>query len=284
MTGHELESSRLVLVALGLVVGLLGGTFGVGGSFIAGPALFLLGMPFNAVVGTDLAHIAGKSLAAARHHHARGHVDRRLAALLVPTTVAGVELGARVLEHMRRSGESALLATLYAALLAFLGVFVLVESWRAHSREKEPPAALRHVSLGPDMHFPVSRVRGSILAVCGIGLVSGFLGGIFGGGLGFLRMPALVYLLGIPTRVAIGTDLLEVIVSSGYGAFTHALKGNVDFGVALTMQAGGVLGSRFGARVTAHVRESTLRVAFAPLPLLGAALVVYRLMSGTAQP
>ncbi len=283
MTGHDLESSRLVLVALGLVVGLLGGTFGVGGSFIAGPALFLLGMPFNAVVGTDLAHIAGKSLAAARHHHARGHVDRRLAALLVPTTVGGVELGARVLEHMRRSGESALLATLYALLLAALGVFVLVESWRARKRPERPAARL-DVWLGPDMHFPVSRVRGSILAVCGIGLVSGFLGGIFGGGLGFLRMPALVYLLGIPTRIAIGTDLLEVIVSSGYGALTHALRGNVDFGVALTMQAGGVLGSRFGARVTAHVRESTLRVAFAPLPLVGAVLVVYRLASGTAQP
>ncbi len=282
------DGSPLVLALLGLVVGILGGAFGVGGSFLAGPVLFLLGMPLHYVVGTDLAHIAGKSLIAARHHDARGNVDRKLAAMLVPTTVAGVELGARSLVVLQRSGHTDVIAAAYALLLTLLAVFIFVEGVRARRRRRQNGEPLigsaASAALGAEVDLPGSRRRGSIFLIAIIGVVSGFLGGLLGGGVGYARMPALVYLLGVPTKVAIGTDLLEVIVSAGYGAFTHALKGNVDFAAALTMQVGGVIGSRFGVHLTTKVREATLRAAFAPLPLIGAALVVLRLLRGGAEP
>jgi uncharacterized membrane protein YfcA len=93
-------------------------------------------------------------------------------------------------------------------------------------------------------------------------------------------MPALVFLLGVPTHVAVGTDLCEIVLSAGYGTLTHAWKGNVDFAVAFVMLAGGVIGARVGARLTTRVSAPTLRLAFAPLPLVGAILIAARVLRG----
>lgn len=289
-----LEASPWTLAALGLSVGILGGAFGVGGSFLAGPALYLLGMRLPFVVGTDLAHIAGKSIVAARQHSRQRQLDGRLAALLVPPTLVGVEAGAEVLEALKRAGETSVVALVYAILLVGLSVLLAVEGALARRRAAREEARGRRPRreralalagflrrrLGPTVWLPVAQVRAPIVAVAATGLVSGFVGGLLGGGAGYVRMPSLVFLLGIPTHVAIGTDLGEIVVSASFGTLTHAWKGNVDFPVALVMLAGGVVGARAGAQLTARLRGPTLRLAFSPLPLAGAALILLRLRRG----
>jgi len=110
--------------------------------------------------------------------------------------------------------------------------------------------------------------------------VGGVFSGFLGGGAGYVRMPAMVYLLGVPTHVAVGTDLFEVVISAGYGTFTHALKGNVDILIALVMHTGAAIGAQIGATLTQYFHGTRIRLAFVPLPLLGAALIVYSLITG----
>ncbi|HZV02955.1 MAG TPA: sulfite exporter TauE/SafE family protein, partial [Planctomycetota bacterium] len=199
-------------------------------------------------------------------------VDFKVAAVMIPPTLAGVEVGARVLVWLHESGKIDIVAWTYAVLLASLGVGIFIEG--LHARQKAEPRRGRS---------PVDR-RGMILLVALVGLASGFMGGLLGGGAGYLRLPALVYLIGLPTKTAVGTDLCEVVVSASYGAITHGLKGNVDFPVALAMQAGGVVGARLGARLTTVVRGATLRVSFSPLPIIGAALTILRILRRDAAP
>jgi uncharacterized membrane protein YfcA len=110
--------------------------------------------------------------------------------------------------------------------------------------------------------------------------VGGLFSGFLGGGAGYIRMPSMVYLLGVPTHVAIGTDLFEIIISAGYGTVRHALHGNVDVLIALVMQTGAAVGAQIGANLTQYFTGPRIRLAFAPLPLIGALLVVYGLITG----
>ncbi len=115
-------------------------------------------------------------------------------------------------------------------------------------------------------------------------LVVAYIGGVFsgflGGGAGYIRMPAMVYILGVPTHVAVGTDLFEVVISASYGTFSHALKGNVDILIALVMHTGAAIGAQIGATLTQYFHGARIRLAFVPLPLLGAGLILYSLITG----
>jgi uncharacterized protein len=117
-----------------------------------------------------------------------------------------------------------------------------------------------------------------IILIVAVG--AGFLAGFLGGGAGYLRMPLLVYVLGVPTKVAVGTDLFEVAVSASYGTISHAIKGNVDILIALVMHTGAAVGAQIGVRLTDFFRGPKIRLAFSPLPLIGAALIVYGLLTG----
>jgi hypothetical protein len=117
----------------------------------------------------------------------------------------------------------------------------------------------------------------SVWAVFGVGLVTGFLAGTLGVGGGFVRVPLLVYAIGIPTHVAVGTDLFEIVISAGFGTLTHAAKGNVDVLMALTMHTGAALGAQIGATATRFFTGPRIRLLFSGLPLVGAVLVIIRL-------
>jgi uncharacterized membrane protein YfcA len=137
------------------------------------------------------------------------------------------------------------------------------------------------IRLRPMVSLPVSGVESiSVWPSLGVGFATGVLAGMLGVGGGFIRMPAWVYLLGIPTHVAVGTDLFEIVFSAGYGTVTHALKGNVDVLMALVMQTGAAIGAQLGAQGTRYVSGPRLRIAFAFLPLLGAVLLIINLLSG----
>lgn len=281
------------LAGVGFVVGLLGGFFGVGGGFLAGPLMFLVGVPMNFVVGTDLAHMTGKSIVAARRHRVLGHVDIKLGVLMVLGTVPGVEVGARIIEALEASGTiNLVVGVAYIVILVAIGLFTAWEGLRAlrlvRSEQMDARDALAFqavtrrvllLRLPPFISFPDSGIDSiSVWVVIGAGLVTGVLAGMLGVGGGFVRMPMLVYLLGVPTHVAVGTDLFEIVISAGYGTVTHALKGNVDILMALVMQTGAAIGAQIGATATRYFAGPRIRLLFSSLPFLGAALMVLRLL------
>jgi hypothetical protein len=161
------------------------------------------------------------------------------------------------------------------------------------SRRKSPDAgkdksilshvakAIQGIQAAPMLHFPTSGIRRiSFWIILFVAFIGGVFSGFLGGGAGYIRMPLLVYLLGVPTHVAVGTDLFEVMISASYGTLSHAVKGNVDIMVALVMHTGAAIGAQIGAVGTQYFSGPKIRLAFAPLPLIGAALVIYRLAMG----
>ena len=141
--------------------------------------------------------------------------------------------------------------------------------------------AVHRISWPPHVKLPVSGIeRVSVWAILGVGFVGGLFSGFLGGGAGYIRMPCLVYVLGIPTHIAVGTDLFEIIISASYGTLTHALKGNVDILIALVMHTGAAIGAQVGASLTQYVVGPRIRMAFIPLPLIGAAILLHTLLAG----
>ncbi|HZC36852.1 MAG TPA: sulfite exporter TauE/SafE family protein [Chthoniobacterales bacterium] len=288
----------ITLVVLGFVVGVLGGFFGVGGSFLAGPALFALGVPFNFVVGTDLLHIVGKSLVAAREHHLLGHIDLKLAAFMVVGTIAGSETGVQAIEYLKRGAQvNWVVGIVSIVVFTLIGVFAGIEAWNAvklhrkgaleGDREKDRLAfgffarAMEGIQLPPHVQLQQSGIKSiSIWSIVLVSAIGGLFSGFLGGGAGYIRMPCLVYLLGIPTHIAVGTDLFEIIISAGYGAVRHAMNGNVDVLIALVMQTGAAIGAQTGANLTQYFSGPRIRLAFAPLPIIGAILVAQKLLRG----
>ncbi len=288
-----------VLVGLGFVIGVLGGFFGVGGSFLAGPALLLMGVPANFTVGTDLAHIVGKSVVGARRHWALGNVDLKLGGIMVGATVVGSELGARFLQRLKALGQiEGVISLSYIAVLIAISVFMTwegVATLRMQRRQGDRSDTggdkdvktdanafdavarrMQAVQLAPRVSLPTSKIEGiSLWIILLVALIGGFFSGFLGGGAGYIRLPTLVYLLGVPTHIAVGTDLFEVMISASYGTITHALKGNVDILLALVMNTGAAIGAQIGALGTQYFRGPKIRLAFVPLPLIGAALVAW---------
>jgi hypothetical protein len=290
----DVTINPILLISVGFLVGILGGFFGVGGGFLAGPMMFWTGVPMNFVVGTDLAHMTGKSIVAARRHRSLGHVDLKLGLYMVLGTIVGVEIGARIIEVLQVSGAIDItIGITYIIILVCISIFTGWESIRAIQMVRTDQIdvqdaigftglakRIQAVNIPPMVSFPVSGIECiSIWMVLGVGFFTGVLAGSLGVGGGFIRMPMLVYVLGIPTHVAVGTDLFEIVFSSGFGTITHALKGNVDILMALVMQTGAAIGAQIGANATRFFAGPKIRLAFSVLPLIGAALVGLRLLS-----
>jgi uncharacterized membrane protein YfcA len=283
----------LLLASVGFLVGILGGFFGVGGGFIAGPLMFWAGVPMNFVVGTDLAHMTGKSIVAARRHRALGHVDIKLGLVMVVGTVVGVECGARVIETLKAIGTvDVVIGVVYIFILLTISFFTAWESLRALRTTQNDPRDVQDavgfegttrrvhsINLPPMLSFPSSGIASiSIWVVIGVGFLTGLLAGALGVGGGFIRMPLLVYLVGVPTHIAVGTDLFEIVFSASFGTLTHAIKGNVDVLMALVMHTGAALGAQIGAVSTRFFAGPRIRLLFSALPLIGALMVLGRLI------
>jgi uncharacterized membrane protein YfcA len=281
----------IILAGIGFIVGVLGGFFGVGGGFLAGPLMFWTGVPINFVVGTDLAHMTGKSIVAARRHRALGNVDLRLGLLMIFGTIPGIELGAQAIEWLDAGGQAdQVVGYTYVFILTAIGLFTGWESIRALRMQRTDQLETRGAldvplerkrpaifTLPPMIKLPTSGVEISLWPVIFIGIVTGFLAGFLGVGGGFLRLPLLVYILGVPTHVAVGTDLFEIVISAGFGTISHALKGNVDIMIALTMQTGAALGAQIGAVGTRYFSGPAIRLMFSILPILAAVMVLLRI-------
>jgi uncharacterized membrane protein YfcA len=287
----------ILLAGIGFLVGILGGFFGVGGGFIAGPFMFWAGVPMNFVVGTDLAHMTGKSIVASKRHRTLGHVDVKLGAFMVISTIVGVEAGAQIIEGLEKSGTVDLvIGIVYIVILLAISAFTAWESIRAlrmirtDQLDVKDAVGVKGLSkrvhglkLWPMLSFPSSGISSiSLWTIMGVGFITGLLSGALGVGGGFIRMPLLVYVVGLPTHVAVGTDLFEIVFSSGYGTLTHALKGNVDIMMALVMQTGAAIGAQIGATSTRFFAGPRIRLFFSVLPVIGAVMVFLSLLGYTA--
>ena len=295
--------SPIYLVMVGFLIGILGGFFGVGGSFIAGPALRLAGLDWNFAIGTDLAHIVGKSVVAVRRHRAMGNVDLRLGLIMAVGTICGAEVGAQAIQMLKRAGNinfvvSVVSIVVYLSISTFMiwesrktllspkgrsqrGAVKGANSKKDHSAFGPVTRAIQRLKIWPMISLPTSGIRAiSLWIILLVAFVGGVFSGFLGGGAGYIRMPSMVYVLGVPTHLAVGTDLFEIIISASYGTFSHAVKGNVDILIALVMHTGAAIGAQMGAISTQYFAGPKIRLAFVPLPLIGAAIVIYTMFSG----
>ncbi len=288
---------------VGFLIGILGGFFGVGGSFIAGPALRLAGLDWNFAIGTDLAHIVGKSVVAVRRHRAMGNVDLRLGLIMAVGTICGAEVGAQAIQMLKRAGNINFVI-IVVSIVVYLSIstFMIWESRKTllsskgrsqrgavkganskkdHSAFGPVTRAIQRLKIWPMISLPTSGIRAiSLWIILLVAFVGGVFSGFLGGGAGYIRMPSMVYVLGVPTHLAVGTDLFEIIISASYGTFSHAVKGNVDILIALVMHTGAAIGAQIGAISTQYFAGPKIRLAFVPLPLIGAAIVIYTMFSG----
>lgn len=293
----QLQISLPVLVGIGVLVGFLTGFYGVAGGFFLTPWLNLLfSVPYNVAVGTDLTQMVGTATMARIRQGGEGYVDYKLGLLMFGGSVVGVELGARILQLLKFSGRLPLgsghlswlqliMTLIYGLLLAWIGSLVWREARLAFKQEAQPfgaamaPAGsnrLRTLHLPPFISLPVSGVDAiSLWVVLGVGFVSGLLTGLLGVSGSFVRMPALIYVLGVPTVVSIGTNLFELLLTSLYGTLTHSLKGNVELILVMILLITGIIGTQIGAALQRRWSSPVGQLLFAALfflTLVGMAL------------
>jgi hypothetical protein len=267
----------LVLLLIGFTVGVCGGFFGIGGAWIATPALNIFGFPMPYAIGTDLAHIGGKSIVSTIRHGKFGNVDVRLGVAMILGTTVGMELGANLVLMLERAGlAESLIRKAYIVVLALIGCSVMADYLSHRRRQRRalaggetPPSRptlasrLQRIRIPPMIHFATSGVRCSLWLPVLVGLFTGVIASVLGVGGGFIRMPALIYLVGCPTAIAIGTDLFEVMITGAYGAFTYGVKGRVELLAAMWMLLAAAVGAQLGTVAVKYVRGYSIRLLFA---------------------
>ncbi|OGP59010.1 MAG: hypothetical protein A2V67_08345 [Deltaproteobacteria bacterium RBG_13_61_14] len=272
-----IQFNILLLLLIGFTVGVCGGFFGIGGAWIVTPALNIFGFPMPYAIGTDLAHMGGKSIVSTIRHGKFGNVDVRLAVAMIIGTTTGMELGARLVMHLERLGlAESVIRKIYIIFLFLIGSYVLydylshilrqrkaAESGTAVSTGETFAQKLQRVRIPPMIHFKASKITCSLWLPVGVGFVTGVVASVLGVGGGFIRMPALIYLIGCPTLVAVGTDLFEVMITGAYGALTYGVKGRVDLLAAMWMLVGAAVGAQMGTVAVKYVRGYSIRLLFA---------------------
>ena len=277
----------LVLLVLGALVGFLSGVFGVGGGFLLTPLLIVVGVPHAVAVATSANQIVGASVSGALAHWRRGNLDLTMGLVMLAGGVAGSVLGVWLFALLRRFGQVETVIDLsYALLLGTLGILMLAEATRAwrRARRPAPPGRRLHVhtwlhGLPFKMRFRRSRLYISLLLPLGLGFFVGVLAAVMGVGGGFIMVPAMIYLLGMPTAMVAGTSLFQIIFVSAAVTVLQAWEnGTVDIVLAGILLIGGVIGARLGSRFAGQLRGEYFRAALAVLVLavaltLGADLV-----------
>jgi uncharacterized membrane protein YfcA len=273
-----------VFVGFGLLIGILFGFFGMGGSFLVTPALLVMGYPSTVAVGSGLAFVFGTSVIGALRHRDHGQVDYKLALIMTLAMTVGIEGGKSVVFFLDSTGMADLIISVaYVGLLAVVGLFTLRDARGSDESDSEGRDLADRVQ---SLHIPPmvtlrGGVRVSAVIIFAVGLVIGVLSGFLGVGGGFLLMPAMMYGLGVPAAVAVGTDILQITISGAYGAFVYAKAGSIALPVVGSLLAGSALGARIGAGATKLVDESDIKGYFAAM-LLAGSLAVAAKKVGTA--
>jgi uncharacterized membrane protein YfcA len=269
----EISVNAPLLLGIGGMVGVLSGLFGVGGGFILTPLLFFLGIPPAVAVASAANQIAGSSFSALLAHLQRKTVDFRMGLVLVAGGLLGSAAGVQVYSLLSRSGQFELaVSLLYVALLGTVGALMLAESLRALRRSgprEVPPPRKRHTwaqGLPLKMRFRTSQLYVSAIPPFAIGAAVGLLAAVMGVGGGFIMVPAMIYLIGMPTKVVVGTSVFQFLFVTAFTTVLQAVQNqSVDVVLSLFLLAGGVIGAQVGATLAVRLRAEHLRILLALL-------------------
>ncbi len=272
----EVSVNLFLLLGLGGLVGVLSGMFGVGGGFLITPLLFFIGIPPTVAVATGANQIVASSFSGLLAHVRRKNVDFRMGSVLLAGGLVGSALGIALFNLLLALGQVDLLVTLfYVVFLGGIGGLMFFESLRAITRSRRPgshPVRKKHNwvhNLPLKVKFRVSGLYISVIPPLLVGLLVGVLAAIMGVGGGFIMVPAMIYLLGMPTKVVIGTSLFQIIFVTGFTSLLHAVTNQgVDIVLALFLLVGGVIGAQIGTRIGLRMKAEQLRILLALLVLL----------------
>lgn len=284
------------LIILGFGVGIIGGFFGMGGAWMVTPGLNILGFPMAFAIGTDIAHMAGKSLISTMRHSKFGNVDYKLGVIMILGTVGGFEIGAQMIMWLERLGKVDVAVRYgYLVLLSLIAWLVFADVAKKLRKEREAKFAGRtldarstgiewhrtfhKIRIPPMIHFKTAGIHCSAWLPISVSFLTGWLAGILGIGGGLIRMPVLIYVVGCPTHVAVGTDLFEVAISGLYGAASYTYKGRTELLAAAIMLIGASVGAQIGSVATKYVRGYGIRIFFG-IAVIGCAVsIVFKLIA-----
>lgn len=289
----EMSVDALAIVGMGALVGFLSGMFGVGGGFLMTPFLIFMGVPPAVAVSTQANQLIAASVSGVLGHWRRDAVDVKLGTVMLVGGAVGSLLGVGLFGLLRRIGQIDLAITLlYVGLLGFVGLSMLAEALVSLARRNRPTAAkprTRHRSWAQALpfktRFPRSKLYVSALLPFAIGLFGGVMVAVMGIGGGFLLVPAMIYLLGMPTALVAGTSLFQIIFTTAAVTLTQAaVNHTVDAMLALLLIVGGVVGAPVGVRVGARLRGETMRMLLALLVVAVAAKLAVDLVETPTDP
>jgi uncharacterized protein len=279
------------VIMLGFIGGVLSGFIGSGGAFFMTPGMMNLGVLGPIAVGSNITHKFGKAIIGSRSHGKMGHVDRKLSVFMLITAAVGIRAAVWVMKllfkgsgdsHAATEGAAAdlYISLVFVSVLSIVSVSMLRDLMRSRASEVAGPSrriveALNRLRLRPLIYFPVADVRVSLWVVLAGGLATGYLAGTIGVG-GFVGVPTMIYVFGVSTQVAAGTELYLAIFMGAFGAFNYAMEGMVDFRMVMLLFIGSLVGIHIGAYGTKVVREFVIRMATAMIILL---CVVSRLVA-----
>lgn len=286
-----MPASILVLLAVGFGVGILSGMFGVGGGFLTTPLLILLGIPPTVAVGSEASHIAASSFSGLLAHARRGNVDLRMGLVLLAGGTLGSVAGLAVFRLLSKAGQiDDAISLIYVVVLGAVGTLMGVESVRTLGRRRrgEWRRGRRRTFLhGLPLRVPFRRSRRymSVVPPLLVGFGVGVLSTVMGVGGGFILVPAMIYLIGVPTQVVVGTSLLQIAVVTTVATFLHAVfNQNVDVILAVLLLLGAVVGAQVGSRLMGRLRGEQIRLLMAVLVLLVAAMLAFGLVAPPEDP
>ncbi|MES2914082.1 MAG: sulfite exporter TauE/SafE family protein [Pseudomonadota bacterium] len=273
----EVSVNAFLILGLGGIVGFLSGMFGVGGGFLITPLLFFIGVPPAVAVATGANQVVASSISGVLAQLRRKGVDFQMGGVLLAGGVVGSAIGVWVFGIMTRLGQIDLFVQLsYVIFLGLIGTMMFQESLRSLLRSRRPggaPIRRAHVhswahGLPFKFKFRASGLYISVIPPALIGAAVGFLSAIMGVGGGFILVPAMIYLLGMPTKVVIGTSLFQIIFVTSFTTVMHAVNSQtVDMLLALLLILGGVIGAQIGARVGVRLKAEQLRILLSLLVL-----------------
>jgi uncharacterized membrane protein YfcA len=285
----EMSVHWLVVLGMGAAVGFLSGMFGVGGGFLLTPLLIFYGIPSGIAVATTSSHLTASSLSGAIAQWRRRAIDFKMAAVMLTGGLAGTALGVTLLGLLHRAGQSDLVISfLYVVMLGSVGGIMLNESARTllAARDGAPAPTRRRGGhawihgLPFKLRFRQSRLYISAIPPLGLGFMVGILSALMGVGGGFIIVPAMIYVLRMPTNVVMGTSLVPIVVVTAATTILQSVQNyTVDIMLALVLIVGGVVGAQFGVRMASRLRGEELRLLLAILVLLVAVRLLYGLVA-----
>lgn len=288
----EVSVNAFLLLGLGGLVGVLSGMFGVGGGFLMTPLLFFIGIPPAVAVATEANQIVASSFSGVLAHFRRRTVDVKMGMVLLAGGLVGSFFGVHLFRILTELGQVELLVQLcYVVFLGVVGGLMFLESLRAILRTRDPNAKLpprkKHMwvhGLPLKMRFRQSQLYISAIPPFIIGAVVGVLAAIMGVGGGFIMVPAMIYILGMPTKVVVGTSLFQIIFVTGFTTLMHATQNyTVDAILALLLLIGGTIGAQIGTRIGVRMKAEQLRILLATMVLVVCGKLLFDLVVEPAE-